>query len=73
MDGYRYLVERNRLMFEFEDQVAKLKHLPPAERKAKTAGMQVELDRKVAALYSQVAEEFPGERIKKARPISDPR
>jgi hypothetical protein len=73
MDGYRYLVERNRLMFEFEDQAAKLKHLPLSERQAKIAGMQVELDRKIAALYAQVADEFPGERIKKARPISDPR
>lgn len=73
MNGYRYLVERNRLMFEFEEQVAKLKHLPATDRRAKIAGMQVELDRKIAALYSQVAEEYPGERIKKARPISDPR
>jgi hypothetical protein len=73
MDGYRYLVERNRLMIEFDREKTALRDLPEAERRAKNAGLQVEFDRKVAALYAQVAAEYPGERRKKARAIEDPR
>ena len=73
MDGYRYLVERNRLMHRYEEDVAKLRNLPEAERKAKQNGLQAEFDRQLQTLYAQVAEEFPGERRKKARSIDDPR
>ena len=73
MDGYRFMIERNRLMYKLEDEMAKLRHLPDVERRAKTAKLQAEFDRQLAALYSQVAEEYPGERRKKARAIADPR
>jgi uncharacterized protein len=46
MNGYEYLVARNRLMQQ--------------------------LDVQLAELYAQVADEYPGERKKKARPIVEP-
>jgi hypothetical protein len=73
MDGYRFMIERNRLMYKLEDDLAKIRHLPEIERRAKTNKLQAEFDRELAALYSQVADEYPGERRKKARPIADPR
>ncbi len=73
MDGYRFMIERNRLMYKLEDDLAKSRHLPDVERRAKTNKLQAEFDRQLAELYSQVAEEYPGERRIKARPISDPR
>ena len=73
MNGYRYLIERNRLMHKFEDDLQKIRNLAPVERKVKRGQLQAEFDRQLAALYAQVAEEYPGERKKKARPIADPR
>lgn len=73
MDGYRFMIERNRLMYKLEDELAKIRHLPDVERRAKTNKLQAEFDRQLAALYREVAEEYPGERRIKARPISDPR
>ncbi|HEV3110958.1 MAG TPA: hypothetical protein VGY99_10730 [Candidatus Binataceae bacterium] len=73
MDGYRYMIERNRLMYKLEDDLAKIRHLPEVERRAKTTRLQAEFDRQLATLYAGVAEEYPGERRIKARPISDPR
>ncbi len=73
MDGYRFMIERNRLMYKFEDEKAKLRHLPEVERRVKEGKLQAEFDRQLASLYEQVADEFPGERKKKARPIADPR
>ncbi len=32
MNGYQYLIERNRLMFQLEDEFKKLAHLSEAER-----------------------------------------
>lgn len=73
MDGYRFMIERNRLMYKLEDDLAAIRHLPEIERRAKTNKLQAEFDRELATLYHGVAEEFPGERRKKARPIADPR
>ena len=73
MDGYRFMIERNRLMYKLEDDLAAIRHLPEIERRAKTNRLQAEFDRQLAALYGTVAEEFPGERRKKARAIADPR
>ncbi len=73
MDGYRYLIERNRLLRELEAELDKLTVLPEPQRKEQRDRLQAEFDRRVAELYAQVASEFPGERKKKARPISDPR
>jgi hypothetical protein len=73
MNGYQYMVERNRLMFELEQKLAGLDHLPEAERQAEIRRLQAEFDRHLAELYARVAAEFPGERRKKARPLVDPR
>jgi hypothetical protein len=73
MDGYRFMIERNRLMYKLEDELAKIRHLPDVERRTKTNKLQAEFDRQLAALYAEVAEEYPGERRIKARAISDPR
>ncbi len=73
MDGYRYMIERNRLMYRLEDELGKLRHLPDVERKVKAGKLRAEFDRQLAELYATVAAEYPGERKKTARPISDPR
>ncbi len=73
MNGYEYLIERNRLMFQLEDALARLVAMPPEERDAETRRLQAQFDIRLTQLYSKVADEYPGERKKKARPISDPR
>jgi hypothetical protein len=73
MNGYEYLVARNRLMIELEGELRKLSSLGPAEREQETRRLRAEFDQKLAALYAQVAAEYPGERRKKARALSDPR
>ena len=73
MNGYEYLLQRNRLMFQLEQDLARLADLPPPERREKTARLQGAFDVKLAELYAKVADEFPGERRKKARPLADPR
>jgi len=73
MNGYQYLIERNRLMFQLEDEFKKLEHLPEAERQAEVSRLQAQFDIKLRQLYGLVATEYPGERKVKARPITDPR
>jgi hypothetical protein len=73
MNGYQYLVQRNRLMCELEDEVRKLGHLPELERAAAVKQLEAKFDVRLRQLYTQVAGEYPGERKVKARPISDPR
>ena len=73
MNGYEYLIARNRLMQKLEDDLAGLATLPALEREAETRRMQAVFDMRLAELYGQVADEYPGERKKKARPIADPR
>jgi len=73
MDGYQYLIARNRLMIKLDDELARLAPLPEAERIAQTRRLQAKFDDALAELYGQVADEYPGERKKKARPIEDPR
>ncbi len=72
MDGYRYMIERNRLMQTLEQELAKLAGQPDEQRQSETRRLQAEFDRRLAELYAEVATEFPGERAKKARPDSDP-
>jgi len=72
MDGYRYMIERNRLMQRLEEDLAKLASLPDEQKRAEMNRLQAEFDRRLAELYAGVAAEFPGERRKKARPLSDP-
>lgn len=73
MDGYQYLVARNRLMQKLEDDLSRLGLLNTAEREAETHRLQAVFDVKLKELYAKVADEYPGERKKKARPIADPR
>ena len=73
MNGYEYLVARNRLMQRLGDELGKLASLPAEEREAQTRRIQAKFDVQLAELYAKVADEFPGERKKKARPIADPR
>jgi len=71
MDGYRYMIERNRLMQKLEQELAKLTAIPDEQRQSETGRLQAEFDRSLADLYAEVAAEFPGERGKKARPLND--
>jgi len=72
MDGYRYMIERNRLMQKLEEELAKLAALPDEQKQGEASRLQAEFDRRLADLYAQAVQEFPGERKKKARPLSDP-
>lgn len=73
MNGYEYLVQRNRLMMKFEEDLARLKDLPDSERDQETKRLQARFDIALAELYAKVIDEYPGERRKKARPLTDPR
>jgi hypothetical protein len=73
MNGYQYLIERNRLMIKLDDELTRLAPLPDAERQSQTRRLQAKFDDALAALYAQMGDEYPGERKKKARPIEDPR
>ncbi|HKN00151.1 MAG TPA: hypothetical protein VJX23_06510 [Candidatus Binataceae bacterium] len=73
MNGYQYLIARNRLMMQLEDQLKKLAPLPVAERTAHERRLHAEFDIRLRELYEQMTDEYPGERKKKARPLSDPR
>ena len=73
MNGYQYLVQRNRLMCQLEEQFKKIEHLPQAERIAATGRLQTQFDIQLRELYAKVAGEYPGERKIKARPLADPR
>ena len=64
MNGYQYLIERNRLMIKLDDELTRLAPLPEAERQAQTRRLQQKFDDALAALYAQVADEYPGERKK---------
>jgi hypothetical protein len=64
MNGYQYLIERNRLMIKLDDDLNRLAPLPEAERQAQTRRLQAKFDDALAKLYAEVAEEYPGERKK---------
>lgn len=73
MNGYEYLIQRNRLMMNLENDLAKLAPLPDDEHKREKARLEAEFDRALGELYAKVADEYPGERTKKARSIDNPR
>jgi hypothetical protein len=73
MNGYQYLVARNRLMQQLETQLRQLAHLEQADREGKERLLRGEFDLRLRELYGKVADEYPGERKKKARSLSDPR
>lgn len=71
MNGYQYLVARNRLMQQLETQLRQLADLAHPDREGKERLLRAEFDLRLRELYGKVAEEYPGERRKKARPLSD--
>ncbi len=73
MNGYQFLVQRNRLLFQFEQDLKRVATLPEEQREAERKRLQARFDVQVAQLYGQVADEFPGERRRRARPLGDPR
>jgi hypothetical protein len=73
MNGYQYLVKRNRLMCQLEDEFKKIEHLPDAERIAAASRLEAQFDVQLRELYANVAPEYPGERKIKARALEDPR
>ena len=73
MNGYQYLVQRNRLMCQLEDELKKIEHLPADQRVAATSRLEAQFDVQLRELYAKVASEYPGERKIKARPLTDPR
>jgi hypothetical protein len=73
MNGYQYLVARNRLMQQLETQLRQLADLAQPDREGKERLLRAEFDLRLRELYAKVADEYPGERKKKARPLSDPR
>ncbi len=73
MNGYQYLIQRNRLMCQLEEDLAKVQDLPDGERHAATVRLQAQFDMRLRELYAGVAGEYPGERKVKARPLTDPR
>jgi hypothetical protein len=72
MNGYQYLVQRNRLMCQLEDELKKIEHLPEAERTVAAKRLEAQFDVHLRELYAKVAAEYPGERKIKARPLADP-
>jgi hypothetical protein len=73
MNGYQYLVQRNHLMCQLEDELKKIAHLPQGERIAATSKLEAQFDIQLRELYAKVATEYPGERKIRARPLTDPR
>jgi hypothetical protein len=73
MNGYQYLVARNRLMQQLEIELRRLTPMTPRDRESRERLLRAEFDMRLRELYGKVAEEYPGERRKKARPLSDPR
>jgi hypothetical protein len=64
MNGYQYLVKRNRLMQELEHDLAAIADLPPTERDKERRRLEGSFDIRLRELYAQVADEYPGERKK---------
>ena len=73
MNGYQYLIARNRLMLRLEDDFKRLSDMPGERRETEQKRLQAEFDIRLRELYQQVAEEYPGERRKKAPPLDEPR
>ena len=61
MNGYQYLIQRNRLMCVLEDELRKIGTMPGgrAGRRGEASRMQAQFDIGCAALR-QVAERVPG-------------
>lgn len=62
MTGYEYLLARNRLLFELEDEIAKRRTLPPEQQSAEIKRLRAAFDVRLAELYKQVSDLYPGER-----------
>ena len=58
MDGYRYWVDRHRLLVELEQQKEILGERPEADRPALAAELERGFRARLDALYSQARDEF---------------
>ena len=58
MDGYRYWVERHKLLVELEQQKGHIAGLPEAERAAGTLEVERDFRVKLDGLYAQAREQF---------------
>src|SRR6266436_8533998 len=70
MNGYEYLVARNRLMQRLEEELARIAPMPVAEREAETRRIQAKFDVQLAEMYAKVADEYPGARTHNLADIS---
>ncbi len=62
MDGYRYAVERNKLLIWLEEEKRKLAELSAPERLEQTKDLEREFDRRMAGLYQKGKQIFSDEK-----------
>lgn len=58
MDGYRYWVERHKLLLELEHAKQAAAGLPEAERRERTLVLERDFRVRLDALYAQARDEF---------------
>jgi hypothetical protein len=66
MNGYRYWVERHKLLVELASAKDKIEGLPEAERQQRTMALEGEFRAKLDALYGKVGSEFESPPVAKA-------
>ena len=60
MDGYRYWVERHKLLVELAEQKAVLAELDEAEANARAVVLETEFRGRLDALYGEARDQFEG-------------
>jgi hypothetical protein len=58
MDGYRYWVERKKLLIALEAEKAEIAALPEGERDARTIAAELAFRQKLDAIYGRARQEF---------------
>jgi hypothetical protein len=58
MNGYRYWVERHKLLLELANAKEQIAGLPEAERQERTMALEFDFRAKLDALYGKVRDEF---------------
>jgi len=58
MDGYRYWVERHKLLIALSDEKERVFARPDREREQAEAALEVEFRRKLDALYGDARDQF---------------
>ena len=62
MDGYRYWVERHKLLVELADKKAELAERDEAEANLRAVELERDFRGRLDALYGQARDEFEGRR-----------